>query len=244
MQIKESIILVTGSAIRVGRAIALLLAEKGARVIIHYRSNKEEAHRTAAEIARFASSPLVVQGNISRREDWLRMKDEVLARHGRLDVLVNCAAIFYKTPFFEINDEQWDEFLNINLKGVFLGCQIFGEVMYHQQRGKIINIADVAAEKVWSHYIPYCISKAGVTALTRGLAKALAPHVTVNAIAPGTVLLAEQYDENEEQQLIEKTPLKRVGAPEDIANTVAFLIEGSDFVNGAVINVDGGRSLV
>ncbi len=96
---------------------------------------------------------------------------------------------------------------------------------------------------MWSGYIPYCVSKAGVIALTRGLAKALAPNVTVNAIAPGTVLLAEEYDEAEEQALIRKTPLKRVGEPQDISRTVAFLIEGSDFINAAVINVDGGRSL-
>ncbi len=244
MEIRGSVILITGSAVRVGRAIALLLAEKRAQVVIHYRGNNEAAQQTAGEIAGITGeTPLVVQGDISHREDWLRMREAVLKHHGKIDVLVNSAAIFYKTPFLQITDDQWDEILVTNLKGVFMGCQVFGEMMVQQKRGKIINIADVAAEKVWSGYIPYCVSKAGVIALTRGVAKALAPYVLVNAIAPGTVLLAEQYDEAEEQQLIEKTPLKRVGEPEDIARTVAFLIEGSDFINGAVINVDGGRSL-
>ncbi len=245
MKIQGSVILITGSAIRVGRAIALLLAKKGAQVVIHYRGNKDAAQQTAEEIVGITgAAPLVVRGDISLRADWLQMREAVLKHHGKIDVLVNSAAIFYRTPFLQISDEQWDEILNTNLKGVFMGCQVFGEVMVQQKRGKIINIADVAAEKVWSGYIPYCVSKAGVIALTRGLAKALAPHITVNAIAPGTVLLAEEYDEAEEQQLIDKTPLKRVGEPEDIARTVAFLIEGSDFINGAVIKVDGGRSLV
>ncbi|RMF59296.1 MAG: SDR family NAD(P)-dependent oxidoreductase, partial [Calditrichaeota bacterium] len=209
MKIKNSVVLVTGSAVRVGKSIATVLAQKGARVVIHYRTRRDEAEETARELETFSGHPLIVQGDISRRSDWTRMRQEILDYYGRIDVLVNSAAIFYKTPFFKISDEQWDEFLDVNLRGVFLGCQIMGEVMKQQKRGKIINIADVAAEKVWSEYIPYCVSKAGVVALTRGLAKALAPEVMVNCIAPGTVLLADEYDEEEEQRLIEKTPLKR-----------------------------------
>ncbi len=186
---------------------------------------------------------MLVQGNISIRADWLRMRDKIIEKFGKIDVLINNAAIFYRTPFFEVTDKEWYDFLDVNLKGTFYGCQIMGELMVKQRSGKIINIADVSAESVWPAYIPYCISKAGVITLTKGLAKALAPYVTVNAISPGTVLLAENYDEAEENYLIERTPLKRVGEPQDIANTAAFLIEGSDFITGTVINVDGGRSL-
>lgn len=243
MNIQNSVILITGSAVRVGKTIALTLAQKGARVVIHYRTRREEAEQTAREVAEFTGAPLIVQGDVSRREDWERMRDEILAVHGQVDVLVNNAAIFYRTPLFQTTEAQWEEFMAVNLKSVFLGSRILGEVMYRQRRGKIINIADVAGERVWANYIPYCVSKAGVIALTRGLAQALAPHVLVNAIAPGTVLLAEEYDEEEEQRLIHRTPLKRVGSPQDIANTVAFLIEGSDFITGSVIPVDGGRSL-
>jgi len=115
--------------------------------------------------------------------------------------------------------------------------------MHAQKTGKIINISDVSSESIWANYIPYCVSKAGVIAITKGLAKALAPHVMVNCIAPGTVLLAESYDKKEEQNLINRTPLKRIGSPQDIANTALFLIEGSDFITGSTIKVDGGRTL-
>jgi len=246
MQIKDSVILVTGSADRVGRVIAKSLARKGAKIIIHYRINREKAQATASEIAREypESDPLVIQGDISERESWVQMKKIILNKRGKIDVLINNAAIFYKTPFFQINDNDWDNFMNTNLKGVFLGCQIIGEEMVKQGKGKIINIADVSGYAIWADYIPYCLSKAAVISLTRGLAKALAPQVLVNAVAPGTVLLPERYDPGEEQSLVNRTPLKRIGSPLDIASAVTFLIEGSDFITGEVINVDGGRSLV
>ncbi len=243
MDLKNKVVLITGSAIRVGKATAMLVASRGARVVIHYRSNKEQAEATAAEVAEIGSTPLVVQGDISRAEAWQKMRDVILTEFGRIDVLVNNAAIFYKTPFLQSSEAEWDDFMNVNLKGVYLGCRTMGEVMVKQGSGKIVNIADVAAERVWPSYIPYCVSKAGVIALTRGLSKALAPQVTVNAVCPGTVLLADEYDAEEEQMLIDKTPLQRVGTAEDIAKTVTFLLEGSDFITGATINVDGGRSL-
>ncbi len=243
MQIQDRIVLVTGGAVRVGRTIALHLARKGAKIALHFRRNPEKARQTLQEVQTIQPESILVQGDLRFRRDWESMKETILKQWGRIDVLVNNAAIFYRTPFFEIQDEDWDNFMDSNLKSVFLGAQVMGEVMVQQKEGKIINIADVAAETVWSEYIPYCVSKAGVLALTRGLAKALAPHVLVNAVAPGTVLLADSYDEEEENRLIERTPLKRIGTPEDIARTVAFLIEGSDFITGAVIPVDGGRSL-
>ena len=245
MNIKDSVILITGSAERVGKATALLLAREGARVVIQYRTKEAKARETADAIAATgAADPLVLQGDISRIEDWRAMKTQILESYGRIDVLVNNAAVFYKTPFFDIREAQWDHFMNVNLKGVFLGCQVLGEVMVAQQRGKIINIADVAAAQVWPGFIPYCVSKAGVVALTKALAKALGPYVTVNAVAPGTVLPEDEgHDSAAEQKLIERTPLKRIGTPEDVARTVAFLIAGSDFITGTTIKVDGGRSL-
>lgn len=244
MELTGKVVLITGSAERVGRETALLLARRGAEVVIQYRSKPEKAESAAAEVAAIRGSrPLTVYGDISRRQDWEAMRDAVLERHGRIDVLVNNAAIFYKTPFLDSGDDEWDHFMNVNLRGVYLGCRIVGEVMVRQGGGKIVNVVDVAAERVWPSYIPYCVSKAGVAALTKGLAQALAPTVTVNGVAPGTVLLAEEYDPAEEQALIDRTPLKRVGEPGDIARAIAFLIADGDFVNGAIIPVDGGRSL-
>lgn len=243
MEISDKVALITGSSDRVGRIIALTLSAKGAKVAIHYYSNEDKALDTQREIERLGSKSMILCSDISQRKDWMDMVNKIKDRWGRIDILVNNAAIFYPTPFFEITDDQWDHFMDTNLRGTFYGCQIIGELMYRQKLGKIINIADVSAQNVWPGYIPYCISKAGVIALTRGLSKVLAPYVTVNAVSPGTVLLAENYNQEEEDYLISRTPLKRIGTPEDIANTIAFLIEGSDFITGEIINVDGGRSL-
>lgn len=243
MNLKNRNVLVTGSSDRVGRNIALTLAKHGANIIVHYHANKDKAEKTAEEIRNIGSNVIVVQGDLSKKKDWLRISHEIVAKGATVDVLINNAAIFYKTPFFDASEDDWYNFMDTNLKSIYLGCQILGKAMLAQKSGKIINIADVSGETVWQDYIPYCVSKAGVIAITKGLAKVFAPHVTVNCIAPGTVLLAKNYDKQEEQNLIKRTPLKRIGSPQDIANTVLFLIEGSDFVTGAVIKVDGGRSL-
>ncbi len=243
MHLNNRVVLVTGSAVRVGRAIALHLARQGARPVVHYHTRRKEALETAADIARVKEEPLVLQGDVQQEETWLRFREQILSRYGRIDVVVNNAAIFYRTPLFQASEADWDRFMNVNLKSIFHAARILGQVMVEQKEGKIINIADVSAYTVWPYYIPYCVSKAGVIAITRGLAKALAPHVQVNAVAPGTVLLAEGYDPEEEQALIDRTPLKRIGTPEDIARTVSFLIEGSDFITGEIIHVDGGRSI-
>lgn len=243
MEIKDKVVLITGSSDRVGKAIALKLAQNGANIIIHYHTNKDKARRTEHEVKKLGRESFSVQGDLSQRDDWLRIRNEILNRFHKIDVLINNAAIFYKTPFFDSQEKDWDNFMNINLKSVFLGSKIIGKHMYENGTGKIINMSDVSSETIWSDYIPYCVSKAGVIAITKGLAKALAPYVLVNCIAPGTVLLAENYDKNEEQTLIRRTPLKRIGSPEDVAATTLFLIKGSDFITGTVIKVDGGRSL-
>jgi pteridine reductase len=243
MDIHDKVCLITGSSVRVGKSIAKILASCGGRIVVHYNTSIEQAKKTADEITQIGGEILIMKADIGKKVDWINMRNEILKKWNSIDILVNNAAIFYKTPFFKTTEWDLDQFLNVNLKGVFYGCQVMGETMYGNKSGKIINIADVSADSVWENYIPYCISKAGVIALTKGLAKSLAPYVTVNTVSPGTVLLAENYDEDEENQLIDKTPLKRVGKPEDIANTVKFLIQDSDFITGATINVDGGRSL-
>jgi NAD(P)-dependent dehydrogenase (short-subunit alcohol dehydrogenase family) len=243
MNLNHKICLITGSAVRVGKSIALTLASSNAKVVIHYHTREKEVNETYNQIRENGAEAMIVQGDISKINDWQIMHKKILDHWGKIDVLINNAAIFYRTPFFHITEKDWNKFLNINLKGTFYGCKIIGKTMYKNKFGKIVNIADVASYNVWPNYIPYCISKAGVVALTKGLAKALAPFVTVNAVSPGTVMLAENYDENEESSLISRTPLQKIGDPQDIANTVKFLLEGSDFITGTIINVDGGRSL-
>lgn len=243
MDIKNSVVFITGSVDRIGKTIAVSLARKGAWPVLHYHTGKEKAQKTAEEIAAIAQRLLIVQGDLTHPENWLKIKEEIIAAHGRVDALVNNAAVFYKTPLLDVTEDQWDHFQNTNLKSVFFGCKIFGELMQRQKQGKIINIADVAAGLGWGNFIPYSVSKAGVIALTKGMAKALAPYVTVNVIVPGIVLPAEVFDENQEQRLKRKIPLNRFGSPEDVANAVAFLIEGGDYMTGAEIKIDGGRTL-
>lgn len=243
MILKNSVAFVTGSAERVGKSIALTLAAKGANVVIQYRSKTGKAEEAVREAKALGSDAIMTFGDISREADWLRMRDEIMKHYGRIDVLVNNAAIIYKTPFLSSTEAQWDNFMNVNLKSVYLGSRIVGEIMVKQKSGKIINIADISGETIWPSYIPYCVSKSGVLALTRGLAKSLAPHVSVNAVSPGTVLEGIEDDPASLKKLTDSTPLKRIGQPEDIANAVLFLIEGSDFITGINIKVDGGRSI-
>lgn len=243
MEIEGKIALVTGSAKRVGRAIALALAERGAELVIHYRDSEREAQELLALLKRAGGKPVAVRGDVSVAADVDRIVETAMQAFGRIEILVNNAAIFSRTPFENLTEEDWDRFLDVNLKGPFLLCRKIGGIMLRQGRGKIISLADIAAFKVWAEYIPYSVSKAGLIALTRGLAKALAPAVQVNAVAPGAVLLPEGTTPEERERAIRRVPLDRLGAPEDIARAVVYLIE-NDFITGEVLRVDGGQHLL
>jgi NAD(P)-dependent dehydrogenase (short-subunit alcohol dehydrogenase family) len=233
--------LVTGAARRVGKAIALALADRGAHVVITYHNSGAEALTTLGEIEARGVQGLALQGNITRRGDVDSMVRQVIARFGRIDILVNNASNYYKTPFATLTEEQWDDLVDTNLKGTFLMCKRVGDEMLKAGAGKIINLADWAGFRPYKDYLPYCVAKAGVIALTTALAKTLAPAIQVNAIAPGPVLLPEDFSNTLRQAVVQATPLKRIGTPDDIAQAVVFLVEGSDFITGAVIPVDGGR---
>ncbi len=241
MELRGKVALVTGGAIRVGKVIALTLAERGAHVAITYNRSAGEADKTAAEIRRKGVRAAAVQTDISRSADVERMVATLLSEFGQIDVLVNNAAVFFRTPFATLTEKDWDTTIDTNLKGTFLCARAVGAQMLTQGRGKIINTADWAGIRPYNDYLPYCVSKAGVIALTQALAKALAPDVQVNCVAPGPVLLPEDFSEEEREKVIRATPLKRIGSPQDIANTILFLVEGTDFVTGATYLVDGGR---
>lgn len=242
MEIEGKVALVTGGAKRVGRSIALALAERGAELVVHYHDSEREVHTLLAEIKRAGGKPVAVRGDVSAAADVDRIVETAMAAFGRIEILVNNAAIFYRTPFERVTEADWDRFLDVNLKGPFLLCRAVGAIMLRQGRGKIVNMADIGGEKVWAEYLPYAVSKAGVIALTRGLAKALAPQVQVNAIAPGTVLLPEGTTREEEEAAVRRVPLRRLGSPEDIARAVVYLVE-NDFVTGEILRVDGGQHL-
>ncbi len=243
MEIEGKVALVTGGAKRLGRAIALALAERGAELVIHYRDSEREAQELLALLKRAGGKPVAVRGDVSVAADVDRIVETAMQAFGRIEILVNNAAIFSRIPFENLTEEDWDRFLDVNLKGPFLLCRKIGGIMLRQGRGKIVNLADIAGFKVWAEYIPYSVSKAGLIALTQGLAKALAPAVQVNAVAPGAVLLPEGTTPEEYERAIRRVPLDRLGAPEDVARAVVYLIE-NDFITGEVLRVDGGQHLL
>lgn len=241
MEIQGKTALVTGAAKRIGRAIALLLASEGMNLLLHYGRSRREAVRTQKEAERFGVRVHLLQADLAEFSEVRRLLREAYRRAPRIHLLVNNASVFYKTPLGRVREKEWNEFFNVNLKAPFFLAQEIGLRMFRQKEGKIINLADWTAFRPYSQYLPYCASKAGLVALTQGLAKVLAPHVQVNAIAPGPILRAAGTTKEDEKRVLRRTPLKRYGEPGDIAEAVRFLVQSSDFVTGAVLPVDGGN---
>ena len=241
MELRGRTALVTGGALRVGRAIAMALAGRGANVVVNYNRSAAAAHDTVKEIETYGVRGLALQCDVSQVAQVEEMMQSIVTQFKAIDVLVNSAAIYEKNPLDKVTERDWDTHLDINLKGSFFCAKYAGLHMLKQGRGKIINFADWAGIRPYADYLPYCISKGGVITMTRGLAKSLAPNIQVNCIAPGPILLPPDFTEEETQKVINATPLKRIGSPKDIAATVVFLVEGSDFITGAMISVDGGR---
>jgi NAD(P)-dependent dehydrogenase (short-subunit alcohol dehydrogenase family) len=242
MNLKGKTALVTGAAKRVGREIALGLARRGANIIVHYNSSAQDARRTVAEIKALGVDALAVKADQSKARQVQIAVARALQHFHRIDVLITSAAVYKKTPFDTLTEVDWDMHLDANLKGPFLFALEVGRHMKKRKlAGKIVLFADWAAIRPYADYLPYCVSKAGVICLTRSLAKALGPKVQVNAIAPGPILLPPDFTAAETRAVVEATVVKRLGSPQDIVNSVLFLIEGSDFITGHTLLVDGGR---
>jgi pteridine reductase len=240
VRLEGKVVLVTGAGRRVGRAIAEYLASDGARVAVHYHASAADATELVATIARGDSSR--AEGFAADLRDARAAEElpaRVLARMGRLDVLVNSAAVMLRQPFGEVTAEQWDEVMSINLRSAFFVSQGAAPAL-RAARGKILNISDLAALEPWPSYLPHSISKAGIEMLTRGLARILAPDVTVNAIAPGPVMLPEGWSKEATEETIRTTPVGRLGTPADVAAAVRFLLD-ADYTTGTTLVVDGGR---
>jgi pteridine reductase len=232
--------LVTGSAKRLGRAVAVRLAEEGADVVIHHRSSGAEAASAVAEIEKLGRRAVGIAADLNGVAEIKRLFDETAKYFGRLDILVNSAANFLPASIVSTTEQVWDSSLDTNLKAPFF-CSQAAAPLLRRTSGTIINFADVGGILGWPGYISHSVSKAGIIMLTRVLAKELAPEVRVNAIAPGTITMPGDPPEWE-QDFIKRAPLKRSGTPSDIADTVLFLAR-SEFITGQVLVVDGGRSL-
>ncbi len=233
--------LVTGAAKRIGRSVALRLASEGADVIVNYRSSRMEADEAVAQISATGRRAVAIQADVAKRADVIAMFAAIEREFGRLDILVNNAGMFFPGKFDELTEEQWDTILDSNLKSQFLCSQTAAPMLRRSGQGRIINFASLGGLLAWPAYTHYCVSKAGVIMLTRCLARALAPEITVNAVAPGTISFPGDAPEIAED-FIRRTPLRRTGGPEDIDDAVIFLAQ-SPFITGQVIIVDGGRTL-
>ncbi len=241
VNLQGQVALVTGAGRRIGRTIALRLAAEGARMVVHYRNSPSEAEAVAAEIVRAGGEALCMRAELTRVAEIDRLFEQIEQRFGRLDILVNNAAIFSPTPVGRTQEAQWDAILDTNLKAQFFAAQRAAPLLVQTGRGRIINFASLGGLQAWPKYTAYSVSKAGVIMLTRCLARALAPAVTVNAIAPGTISFPEDAPEIAERA-IRGAPLRRTGSAEDIASAVVYLI-GAGFVTGQVLVVDGGSSI-
>lgn len=239
-QLKDQTALVTGSAKRIGRAIALALAEAGANVVVNYYGSEAEAKETVSGIEQKGVGAVAVRADVSQAAEAKKLIETAHKAFGRVDILVNNAGIFARAKLEETTSEQWDRFMAVNLKAQFLCAQAVAPVMRAQKRGKIVNLASLGGLLAWPAFIPYCVSKAGVIHLTRCLARALGPEIQVNCICPGTIQFpGEEPDEN----FIRRAALHRTGVANDIAHTVLFLVTQAEFITGQAIVVDGGYAL-
>lgn len=232
--------LVTGAGKRIGRHVALRVASEGADVAVHYHSSAAEAQDTCQEIARSGRRAVALQANLGSVNDIRRLFAETNKHFGRLDILVNSAANFLPASIVSTTEEIWDLSLDTNLKAGFFCAQAAAPLL-RRSKGVIINFADAGGLLGWPGYIPHSISKAGVVMLTKVLAKALAPEVRVNAIAPGTITMAGDPPEWE-ADFVQLAPLRRTGRPSDIADAVSYLVH-AEFMTGHTLVLDGGRSL-
>ncbi|RZO29220.1 MAG: pteridine reductase [SAR86 cluster bacterium] len=237
-------IFITGAAKRIGKEIALTFKELGWNIIIHYNSSKNDADNLADQINKDnPNSAKTVQGNLDVKEDVQKILNEVNDAFPSIDLLINNASTFYPTPIDEISEDHWEKLIGSNLKGPLFLIQGLKEKL-KKSNGSIINITDTNLTKGVANYSIYSAAKAGLEAITKGLARELAPEIKVNAIAPGAMLEPPDVTWTEEQKnkVIETIPLKRMGSEKDIANAVKFLAN-SEYITGQTIKVDGGRSL-
>ena len=232
--------LVTGAGKRIGRSIALRLANEGANIAVNYSHSKAEADEVVHEITSAGLRAVAIRADVTKRAEVQRMFAEAVSALGRLDILVNNAGQFFAAKFEDLTDEQWDGILAANLKSQFLCAQAAIPIMKRQGRGRIINISSLGGMLAWPAFTHYCVSKAGVIMLTRCLARALGTEILVNSVAPGTIQFPGEAPDDD---YIARVPLHRTGKGEDIADAVAFFAK-TEFVTGQVLAVDGGRSLV
>ncbi len=235
--------LITGSAKRVGRAIALELADAGCDIAIHCQRSIDDARDLKSTIEANGQRATILQADLLDPKSWPALIDSCVSELGGLDILVNNASIFEPERLAEFDLDHWERNYRIHVTAPAALAHHAASHLARSQRGKIINIADIAALTPWPSHLPYSISKAGLASLTKALAVELAPDVQVNAVAPGIAIFPDHYDDATKDRITSKVPLKRAGTPTDIASTVRFLCTDAHYITGQFLPVDGGRSV-
>ena len=241
--LQGKVVLITGAAHRVGACMARVLHREGMSVVVHYRHSKQAADALVAELNnRRSQSAISVGLDLQDSIQLPTLIEQAINAWGRLDLLVNNASSFYPTKVAEANLAQWDDLMSSNLKAPFFLSQAAAP---HLQRsgGNIINIVDIHADRPLKGHSIYCMAKAGLVMMTKSLARELGPQVRVNAVAPGAILWPEGLEAGAQQDIVERTALKRRGDPEDIARAVLYLVRDAGYTTGQILAVDGGRTL-
>jgi NAD(P)-dependent dehydrogenase (short-subunit alcohol dehydrogenase family) len=229
-------VLVTGSAKRIGRVIAIELSRRGFRVAIHYNASRTEAE----QVSRECNDAPIFRADLAKVDEIRRLFSDIRERFGLLDCLVNNAARFTRFDPLEITEQDWDFIHDVNLKATFFCCQEGARQMEERGQGRIVNISSLGGIRPWAEHVHYCASKAGVIMLTKALAKALAPRITVNSVAPGVIAFDDV--DADTAAMIRATPMQRSGKPEEIAEAVHFFLTAPDFITAQILAVDGGLS--
>jgi NAD(P)-dependent dehydrogenase (short-subunit alcohol dehydrogenase family) len=243
VEIKGDVALITGSARRIGRAIALELAKCGCDVAIHYNTSAEDAEQTAEAVRGLGRRAVTLAAPLTDPEATAALPDQAVKALGRLDILVNNASTFVPMSLAEFSVAEWNRTLMVNLTAPMILAHAAHPHLKARQRGRIVNLLDICADRPWPEYLAYCVSKAGFSSLTQALAKAMAPDVRVNGVAPGSAMFPEDYDQEKIKTITRHIPGLRAGEPEDVAAAVRFLVAGCDYITGAVLAVDGGRNI-
>ncbi|MHC4611224.1 MAG: SDR family oxidoreductase [Planctomycetota bacterium] len=236
--------LITGAAKRVGRAIALELAEAGCDIAAHCHTSRDEGSALRDRIIAAGRRCAVITGDLAETDTPARLIGATVEALGRLDILVNSAAVFGRMSLGDFDLDAWQRTMQVNLTAVAALCHHAQPHLADHAAGKIVNLCDISADRPWTDHLAYCVSKAGLVCLSKALARELAPSVQVNGVSPGIAVFPDDYDQSTRHRLVAKVPLGRPGTPEDIASAVRFLVEHGDYITGQIINVDGGRSIV
>jgi NAD(P)-dependent dehydrogenase (short-subunit alcohol dehydrogenase family) len=239
LPLEGRVALVTGGAKRIGRSIVEKFAAEGADIVLNYAASKPEAESLAADIRKLGRRALPIAANVAVKKEVQQMFQKIEGEFSRLDILVNNAGMFSAADFLDLTEEQWDAIMSTNLKAQFLCAQAAAPLLKKSGHGRIINISSLGGMLPWPKFTHYCVSKAGVIMLTRCLARALAPEILVNSVAPGTIQFP---GEGPDADYIRRAPLHRTGKGSEIADAV-FFFATTEFVTGQILAVDGGRSL-